>query len=453
MSLILNDLVEQSKNQIKNSSNEHTQAILKKKSKSSKINKQEIEGFINQYYDIRFNIVISQAEYKLKTVNDFKRIDDFEANSILRCIEANVACNKKTFCEIIESDFARKFDPIREYFENIEDWDGDYHIKRFSNAIRVKNDGLGFTQDEFEAFFRKFLIGVVAQAYDGRTNHLALILQSEKQGTYKTSTLQKLVPKSLSDYKYEGSIQDNKDFDINFCSNILIIDDELESLNKTSLGLIKRKLTQSDFKIRPPYGRTHYNLKRRASFCGSVNKPDFLKDETGNRRLIIISVDKILFEESIKGFDIDKLYSEAFHAYKNNEEFWLSPEEISLINSKTEAFMKESTTYEFLTRFFESISKEDFDKDNPKHHAWQTGELGIQIQNRIQIMFTKTDNNNNNVSRFDSKSITKDITSALQKGKFIKDKRRIGARNPCNVWLLNEIDSDDNEPELNNYDF
>lgn len=51
---------------------------------------------------------------------------------------------------------------------------------------------------------------------------------------------------------------------------------------------VKRFLTATQDKYRIPYERRADTFYRQCVFAGTTNKDDFLQDETGNRRFLII---------------------------------------------------------------------------------------------------------------------------------------------------------------------
>ena len=65
---------------------------------------------------------------------------------------------------------------------------------------------------------------------------------------------------------------------------------ELKSLARTAGGVdsVKRFLTATQDKLRLPYERRADVFLRQCVFAGTTNKSDFLQDETGNRRFLII---------------------------------------------------------------------------------------------------------------------------------------------------------------------
>ena len=125
------------------------------------------------------------------------------------------------------------------------------------------------------------------------TNYNCLTLVGP-QGYYKTTWLNRLLPERLSPYLHVGTIDPtNKDTLIHLSECFLINLDELETLNKHELGSLKSVMTMKENRIRRPYGHFADELKRRASFVGSINKDSFLTDETGSRRFLVFEIAKL----------------------------------------------------------------------------------------------------------------------------------------------------------------
>lgn len=104
-------------------------------------------------------------------------------------------------------------------------------------------------------------------------NQVALILVSSGQGKHKTTWLGSIVPEILRlKYYYPSSFNaHNKDHEKYLATKILINLDEMSSFNKTDIETMKSKITQPQVVLRLPYGRADIHVKRRASFCGSIN--------------------------------------------------------------------------------------------------------------------------------------------------------------------------------------
>lgn len=107
---------------------------------------------------------------------------------------------------------------------------------------------------------------------------------------------------------------------------------ELKSLARTAGGVesVKRFLTATQDKYRIPYERRADTFYRQCVFAGTTNKDDFLQDETGNRRFLIVQTgvkkpSKSLFVPEI--MDTIKLaWAEAVHIWKNEKPQLILPE-------------------------------------------------------------------------------------------------------------------------------
>lgn len=107
---------------------------------------------------------------------------------------------------------------------------------------------------------------------------------------------------------------------------------ELKSLARTAGGVdsVKRFLTAAQDKLRLPYERRTDVFLRQCVFAGTTNKSDFLQDETGNRRFLIIQTGvneptKSLFQpEAMK--DIKAAWAQAVHIWKTERPQLILPD-------------------------------------------------------------------------------------------------------------------------------
>ncbi len=197
---------------------------------------------------------------------------------------------------------------------------------------------------------------VAGSLKDTVVNHSVLILQGG-QGIGKTTFLLGLVPDALQEYVYSGTLNPaDKDTMIHLSETLLINMDELETLTKYKEGALKEIITKSEIRIRRPYGRFSDKLTRRASLCGSVNDGAILQDPSGSRRFLIHSVQKINYEHNI---DMDKVYSQALHLYKDGFKFWFDGADIQQIQAHNKQFENMSAEEELLLEHFEKADLND----------------------------------------------------------------------------------------------
>lgn len=79
---------------------------------------ERIERQLNSLYDFRFNIVKSRTEYRAANTSGlYQPVTKFALNSFRRKLDVTVgvATSAENIRTILESDFANKVHPIREY--------------------------------------------------------------------------------------------------------------------------------------------------------------------------------------------------------------------------------------------------------------------------------------------------------------------------------------------------
>lgn len=218
-----------------------------------------------------------------------------------------------------------KFHPVRELLDSLT-WDGKEHIRS------LLPEGLGAEDSDYTyQVMRLWMLGAVSRVYKpGNKFDYTIILQGS-QGIGK-STFLKLM--ALDDSWFNDSL-DSLDSDkaVQSLTGSWIIElAELKSLARTAGGVesVKRFLTATQDKYRIPYERRADTFYRQCVFAGTTNKDDFLQDETGNRRFLIVQTgvkkpSKSLFVPEI--MDTIKLaWAEAVHIWKNEKPQLILPE-------------------------------------------------------------------------------------------------------------------------------
>lgn len=216
--------------------------------------------------------------------------------------------------------------------------------------------------------FKKWFVAYVMSFIEDKAtpynvNQVALILMSKKQGLYKSTWLGSILPEYLRlQYYYPNSFDPhNKDHLKYLATRMLINLDEMESYNKTDIGVMKSVISTAQVSLRLPYGRTAINMKRRASFCGSINDKQFLRDETGSRRWFIIEVDAIDFNND---FDVAPMYAQARDLHRQKFKYWFDGVDIAEMNERNSEYTKVGLAEEILLRMFDKPKPEEiYDPD------------------------------------------------------------------------------------------
>ena len=218
-----------------------------------------------------------------------------------------------------------KFHPVRELLDSLT-WDGKEHIRSLLPECLGAEDS-----DYTYQVMRLWMLGAVSRVYKpGNKFDYTMILQGS-QGIGKSTFLKQL---AMDDSWFNDSL-DSLDSDkaVQSLTGSWIIElAELKSLARTAGGVesVKRFLTATQDKYRIPYERRADTFYRQCVFAGTTNKDDFLQDETGNRRFLIVQTgvkkpSKSLFVPEI--MDTIKLaWAEAVHIWKNEKPQLILPE-------------------------------------------------------------------------------------------------------------------------------
>jgi len=328
-----------------------TKSEKKKKKKGNHID--IIEAFLNNRYALRYNVATANLEVKKANKPDYLPITDYIENSILReLLKNNLNCSTSKLRSILFSDFCQKYDPFKEYFDCLPQWDGTTdHILQLSKTISTTNDELWYY------CFKKWLIAAVASVLQDDIVNQTAIIFSGPQGIGKTTWMVNLCPNNLKNYLFSGTINPtNKDTLVHLSECWFINMDELENMNRTEIGTLKEIITNPSIRLRRAYGHNSESLIRRASFMGSVNAGQFLNDPTGSRRFLCFEVKSIDYKH---GVDLQKVYSQALALFQQGFIFWFEKNDIALISLNNEQFQIRTSEEELLLTYFEPVSLTD----------------------------------------------------------------------------------------------
>ena len=218
-----------------------------------------------------------------------------------------------------------KFHPVRELLDSLT-WDGKEHIRSLLPEYLGAEDS-----DYTYQVMRLWMLGAVSRVYKPGSKFDYTIILQGSQGIGKSTFLKQM---AMDDSWFNDSL-DSLDSDkaVQSLTGSWIIElAELKSLARTAGGVesVKRFLTATQDKYRIPYERRADTFYRQCVFAGTTNKDDFLQDETGNRRFLIVQTgvkkpSKSLFVPEI--MDTIKLaWAEAVHIWKNEKPQLILPE-------------------------------------------------------------------------------------------------------------------------------
>ena len=207
----------------------------------------------------------------------------------------------------------------------------------------------------WRACFKKWFVAMVASwMKDEVVNHQVLVLIG-KQGIYKTTWLEHLIPPHLRAYacKLANSADLNKDERLRIAEFGLISLDEIDSMNSRELNQLKSIITATDVNERAAYAYTKERRVRLASFCASGNRRDFLTDITGNRRWLPFEVESIQNPFTTL-LPYERIYAQAWALAQDPFfSYWFDLDEIEVLEQHNQHFRDESNEEQLLPILFD----------------------------------------------------------------------------------------------------
>ncbi len=252
-----------------------------------------------------------QPPWKLPVGDEWRDVDDGLAAEWLQrqgiMVRSNVVHEG---VDMVAREHA--FHPVRDYLDGLR-WDRKPRLETW--AI----DYLGALDDEYvRAVSARWLISAVARIYKpGCKADCCLILEGP-QGTLKSTAL-----KTLGDPWFTDEIAElgTKDAGQQLQGTWIIELAELNSLSRAEVNKAKAFLSRATERFRWSYGRRVVEYPRQCVFAGSVNRSEYLRDETGGRRFWPIACGAIDIERLAK--TRDQLWAEAVMRYGRGDPWWL----------------------------------------------------------------------------------------------------------------------------------
>ena len=259
--------------------------------------------------------------------NNCRAWSSHDDSALFSLIQADYGLkSRQDFADALKNVSMRnKFHPVRELLDSLT-WDGKEHIRSLLPEYLGAEDS-----DYTYQVMRLWMLGAVSRVYKPGSKFDYTIILQGSQGIGKSTFLKQL---AMDDSWFNDSL-DSLDSDkaVQSLTGSWIIElAELKSLARTAGGVesVKRFLTATQDKYRIPYERRADTFYRQCVFAGTTNKDDFLQDETGNRRFLIVQTgvkkpSKSLFVPEI--MDTIKLaWAEAVHIWKNEKPQLILPE-------------------------------------------------------------------------------------------------------------------------------
>lgn len=297
----------------------------------------DIEQFLTEQAKFRKNVVSGKFEVLMPGCGeDYTELTDRCVNTLWRRMgKMDMSTYVTSIRTIIDSDYTPFFNPFEEYMKSLPAWDGTTdHIALLAAGVHVKED-----QKLFGVYFKKWLVAMIASLLDSDVvNHEILVLIG-KQGIYKTTWMQKLLPVELQRYFYvkNNSERIRKDDLFTLTEFALVCLEELEEMTSAQVSQLKAITSMKIVNERASYAHFKESRPHVASFCGTSNNITFLNDLSGNRRWLPFEVDSI-DSPYTHPINYAGVYAQGYALWKSGFHYWFEQDEIDILNRHNRYF-------------------------------------------------------------------------------------------------------------------
>jgi|GEM_PF-713004 len=403
-----------------------------------------VEQYITKRYKIYFNVVANKFMYR---EHDAKEFSEMNEHNIYRELQkAHLKYSMSDLKSLLKSDFVEKRNVFVEYFENLPPWDGEDHIEKLTDYIKVQDiKGKDNEQERFSRMFKKMFVRSVACSLEADFNKQCFTMVDEKQNSGKSTFMRWLCPPKLEDY-YTENIGTSKDDLIALTENFIVNIDELSTLSKYDINALKSVMSKHRVKVRLPYGERPELLQRRCNFVASTNRLEFLNDETGSVRWVCFLIDRINWKYN-KEVDINKVWAQAYYLFKEtNFDYQLTPAEVEENEQANKTFLVRSPEMELIQRYLEPSTQEAYEKERKERKVTEYDPYEVFFLTATDIL---TELHKRNISNIKMSSVnvgkSLKILGFKQESKYKED---IGISiKGYYLKFKNDLDTDENKQE------
>lgn len=287
--------------------------------------------------------------------SNIKNIDDL----YLDLIDSGMKLTDNNFKKMMNSDSIPKLDPLTILLNQLQQtpWDNKDRINDLVLSANLKGDfetNLLLLKKFFCTVYNFALRGLDPSIPEDCDSRVVVILVHEEKGSGKSTFWRKiglegLVKKTtgISGTEFYSECQgelpkDERQFKSEQSYNLLYQFDDMTDVMIKSNGALRSLISSKEISVRLLYQNISQTIPRRASFCGSSNHRELIKDSTENRFLIFElagvmnfdlfnSIDKFQFWAQIRNIVIQE-----------QEKVHFNLEDLKLINELAQEFVYHS---------------------------------------------------------------------------------------------------------------
>lgn len=253
--------------------------------------------------------------------------------------------------------------PIRDYFKRLV-WDG---VPRLERLIC---DYAGAEDNELtRAITRIHFTAAVARIMEPGCKYDYCLILAGPQGVGKSS----LIRIMGGEYYKDGlTSMEGKEGSEQVVGSHLIEIGELDGMKRSEVTSVKQFISNQVDEFRPAYGTRKEKYPRQCVFFGTTNEQMFLKDETGNRRFPVITINPELRRHGDFWFDElqanrDQLWAEAVECWRRGDRLYLPKNLESAMQDRQEDFTDDDSEMEgLLSSYLDTLLPSDWDTRNAR---------------------------------------------------------------------------------------
>nr|DAO06098.1 MAG TPA: virulence associated protein E [Caudoviricetes sp.] len=253
----------------------------------------------------------------------------------------------------------RSYHPIREFIDNLPEWDG---IKRVDTLLV---DYLGANDNEYvRAVTRKTLCAAIKRVLCPGCKFDSMLVLNGPQGVGKSTLIAKLAGEWFSDSLNLGDTKDKTAAEKLQGYWILEIG-ELAGLKKAEVETLRSFLSRQNDIYRAAFGKRATPHLRQCVFFGTTNaESGYLRDTTGNRRFWPVKTPGTGEKHSwdLTAEIICQIWSEALVYVKQGEKLYLSAELETLSKAEQREAMESDEREGLVRLYLDTLLPADWDR-------------------------------------------------------------------------------------------
>lgn len=302
-----------------------------------------------QYNEFSEQIVKRVPNESLNTFpGDWQDSDDSKLKLFVEENYGYVATRDAIGDAIVKFSMDHSFNPVKERIESVT-WDGTPRVETFFI------DYLGTENSEYvREITKRWLVGAVSRVYKPGNKFELVPILFGSQGAGKST----LVGSIYRDYFLDelDSMGKQKDDFQKLRGKWIVEIGELSAMRRTDVEHIKSFISAQSDNYRPSFGKYATDHPRKVAFIGTSNPPEFLKDQSGNRRFFPIEINvqnKKKDPFNIDNNDIKQVLAEAKVMYDKGVKPYVDGELQNIAEEYQKASMIQNPTEEQILSYID----------------------------------------------------------------------------------------------------